>query len=498
MNRRNSDDNRDININDDYLELLNRTDDFEDVYSGKSDDYEDISSSSGDIYIGGGRRETVSHNDVYFNNARKASQQPDGQHTRVYRSSEVNQGYGAPATYNQPGYSQPNCNQTDNSRQVYDQQRYNAPQYNQPVNAPQMSRKAHKFDTQNLGDEISDHEARKRKKSKKGLKIFIAVVAVFLTFSVGVFSYLSSVVNGIVGKFNEAEEIEHIDDLDSLAKDDNVHNILLIGADADKGGSSRSDSIIILSVNKNTGRITVCSILRDTHVDIPGESEAKINSAYSWGGANLLVQTIEQNFGIYIDDYASVDFEMFVELVDALGGIDVDVTEEEANYINNVHGYGKEEKPDEVPSGDDVHLDGYQALWYSRIRKLGNGDWDRTERQRKVIEAIVEEIKNKIEKGDIGAVIEIFKEIAPYITTTLSTSDLWKLAFSLGSCFVKSDGRMDDLFVPQQIPFDDTWEYTTEWDGSSITPDLEENKELLYKLLYEDYDPDDLKDKDKE
>ncbi len=489
MNRRNSDDNRDININDDYLELLNQADEYEDVYSGISDAYEDISSSSGDIYVGGGRRQASSQNDVYFNNVRRgAEQQPNVQQTQVFRSTYNNQGSNAPQGYNQPNYNQ----------QGYNQSGYNSPQYNQPVNVPQMSRRAHKFDTQNLGDEISDHEARKRKKGKKGLKIFLAVVAVLLAFSIGIFSYLASIVNSIVGKFNEAEEIEHIEDVDSLAKDDNVHNILLIGADADKGGSSRSDSIIILSINKDTGRITVCSILRDTHVDIPGECEAKINSAYSWGGANLLVQTIEQNFGIYIDDYASVDFEMFVELVDALGGITVDVTEEEANYINNVHKYGSEEKPEEVPYGDGVHLDGYQALWFSRIRKLGNGDWDRTERQRKVIGAIVEEIKNKLENGDIGDVIDLFKDVAPYITTTISASDLWKLALSLVSCFVKSEGEMDNLFVPQQIPFDDTWEYTSEWDGSSITPDLEENRELLYELLYEDYNPDDTRDKDKD
>ena len=480
MNRRNSDDNRDVNINDDYLELLGRADAYEDISSGRSDDYEDISSSSRDIYVGGGRRRAPSQNDVYFNTTPRGNNTPqpqNAQRTQVFRPADTRR------NYSQQGYNQPIQN----------------PQSpNQPVNTPALSRKAHKFDTQNLGDEISDHEARKRKRGKKGLKIFIAVVAVMLAFSVGIVSYVSSIVNSIVGAFNEAEEIEHIDDVDSLAREDHVYNMLLIGADADKGGSSRSDSIMILSINKETGRITVCSILRDTHVDIPGEREAKINAAYSWGGANLLVQTIEHNFGIYIDDYASVDFEMFVELVDALGGIEVDVTEEEANYINNLHKYGSEEKPEEVPSGKNVHLDGYQALWYSRIRKLGNGDWDRTERQRNVIGAILEEMKKKLENGEFGEIIELMQEVAPYVTTTLSVSDFWKIATSLVSCFVTSDGDMDNLFVPQQIPFEDTWKYTDEWDGSSITPDLEENRELLYELLYEDYDIDDLKDKDDE
>lgn len=455
LNRRNHENDRDININDDYLELLNRTDEYEDIYSGASDDYEDISSSSGDIYIGGGRRNTVSDNDIYFSNGRRnASSQVQNQESMRNQYTQV----------------------------------YNTPNYAPPASAlPPVAKKSDKFDTQNLGDDISDHEARRKKKGRGKKTVFLIVVALILAVVMGIGGYVTSVVNGIVGQFNEAEEIEHIDDVDSLLKEDHVRNILLIGTDAEKGGSARSDSIMIASVNKETGRITVCSILRDTHVDIPSECEAKINSAYAWGGANLLIQTIEENFGIYIDDYAEVDFEMFTALVDALGGIEVDVTEAEANYINNQHRYGSEEKPDEVPSGEGVHLDGYQALWYVRIRKL-DSDWYRTERQRKVIGSVIEKIKGKVEEGDINALTDIANDVAPYITTTLSTSDFWDLMFSMVSCFIKSDGEMDNLFISQQIPFEDTWSYTSEWDGSSISLDLDENRDLLEELLYEDYD----------
>ncbi len=476
MDRRNFNNNRDMNINDDYLELLNKVDEYEDVYSDSSDDFEDISSSSGDIYIGNGRRTSHSQNDVYFNDSRRmsdrAAQEDDFEDVRIYRPlNGANQYSQQPATRNEQGYAQ---------------QGYGYQNYAQPVNVQAVSKRAQKFATGELSDEISDHEARKKKR-KRGPKIFLVIVALFLAVTVGLMGYVTSIVNGIVDNFNKAEEIEHIDDVESLTKEDHVRNILLIGTDAEKGGSARSDSIMIISVNKQTGRITACSVLRDTHVDIPGECEAKINSAYSWGGANLLIQTIEENFGIYIDDYASVDFEMFTALVDALGGIDIEVTEAEARYINEQHRYGNEEKPEEVPYGDEVHLDGYQALWYVRIRKL-DSDWNRTERQRKVIGAVMKGITSKVEAGEIDELIELANEVAPYITTTLESSDLWNILFSLASCYTKSGGDMDKLFVSQQLPFEDTWEYTSEWDGSSISLDVEENKVLLYELLYEDYE----------
>ena len=191
------------------------------------------------------------------------------------------------------------------------------------------------------------------------------------------------------------------------------------------------------------------------------------------------------DFGIKIDDYATVNFEMFTALIDGLGGIEVDVTEDEADYINNRHRYGSEEKPETVQSGENVHLTGYQALWYARIRKL-DSDFNRTERQRKVISAIVEDVKGKLNPVGIFGLISTAKEVAPYIETTLSTTDFWSLIFSLMSCVTKSGTDMDKLLVSAQLPFEDTWWYSSEWDGSSISLDVEENKELLYTLLYEE------------
>ena len=448
MNNKNTNnEDKKISINDDYIELLSyvkKKDEYEDIYSYSSndeDEYEDIFSDSSkeDIYISKGRRKAPEEDGIYISRNKPS-----------YRLQETDE-------YSEDEFS-----------------------VEIPI-APSQSRKKSLQDT----DEISDFEARRgklvpEKKGSKGKKIVAIALAVILAFG----AILFIMANGVVGKFTKAEDIEHIEGVE-LISDKNVRNILLIGCDKANGGSSRSDSIMIASVNKSTGRITVCSILRDTHLYIPGEREAKVNAAYAWGGANLLIQTIEHNFGIKIDDYATVNFEMFTALVDGLGGVDVEVTEDEADYINNRHRYGREKKPDAFESGESVHLNGYQALWYSRIRKL-DSDFMRTQRQRKVISAIASKVKGQINPIGIFGLVSTAKEVAPYIETTLSTSDFWNLIFSLSGCLAKSGADMDKLLVSQQIPFDDTWWYSSQWDGSSISINLEENKQMLYTLLYEE------------
>ena len=445
--KRTSNEDKKMSINDDYIELLSyikNKDEYEDVYSNSSesdDEFEDIFSDSSkeDIYISKGRRKQPEEDGIYISRNKSS-----------YHSRETEK-------YTEDEFS-----------------------VEIPVTPPQTRKKSLQ-DT----DEISDFEAKRgklvrEKKASKGKKI----LAIMLAVVIGLGVILFVMANGVVGKFTKAEEIEHIEGVE-LIGDKNVRNILLIGCDKAKGGSSRSDSIMIASVNKKTGRVTVCSILRDTHLYIPGKREAKVNSAYAWGGANLLIQTVEQNFGIRIDDYATVNFEMFTALVDGLGGVDVEVTEDEADYINNRHRYGKEKKPDAFESGESVHLNGYQALWYSRIRKL-DSDFNRTQRQRKVISAIASKVKGQINPIGIFGLVSTAKDVAPYIETTLSTSDFWDLVFSLSGCLAKSGADMDKLLVSQQIPFDDTWWYSSQWDGSSISINLEQNKQMLYTLLYEE------------
>lgn len=459
-----------FSINDDYEELLKSVDSYleiEDDYielSSGRDDFEDVFSNSEDIYISRPKNTTPYDDGIYI-----SKKQNRDAYTDVYSSDSVN-----------------SINRVQRSS------------HNQQLLRPTGTRVPplkvdHKSNTQEVrkvvsDEEISDYDARfgrknvsSPKKKSKATKIIVSLVAVILAVFIAVGGVFFVTANSIVGEFKEGEPIEHIEDVDSLTSEGHVRNILLIGVDNAKGGASRSDSIMIASVNRKTGKITIVSILRDTHVDVPGHSESKINAAYAWGGANLLIQTVEQNFGIKIDDYATVDFEMFTALIDGLGGIEVEVTENEADYINNRHKYGNEEKPETVPSGESVHLTGYQALWYARIRKL-DSDFNRTERQRKVIAAIMQKAKDM---GPVG-LISTAKDVAPYIETTLSTTDFWGLMFNLMSCVTKSGADMDKMLVSAQLPFEDTWWYSSQWDGSSISLDLEENRQLLYTLLYEE------------
>ncbi len=449
MANRNSDgnnkDNRRISVNDDYIELLESVgfnDEYEDVYSDSSRDI--YSNSSNDVYIGK-RKKQADYEDeddaVYI--------------TKPSRGVRINTDF----------------IEIDSKSPTGEVRKVNptAP----PVRKPRKT-----YDE----DEISDFEARHKKGSGKKSPAKVILV-ILLVLVIGLGGFIGLTANSIVGKFQKAEEIAHIDDVSSLKTAPYVKNILLIGSDEKKGDSARSDSIMIASVNSKTNKVTVVSILRDTHVYVPGKQESKINAAYSWGGANLLIQTIEHNFGIKIDDYATVDFNMFKELVDGIGGIYVDVSEAEAAHLNDHFKLGTEGKPEPVQSGENVYLDGYHALCYARIRKL-DSDFYRTERQRKVIAAIAENIKDDLNPAGIFTLLDTAQNVAPYIETTLSQSDFWSLIMTLGGAFTTAGGEVNELLVNAKIPFDDTWWYSNQWDGSSISIDLEENKRLLHELLF--------------
>lgn len=378
-----------------------------------------------------------------------------------------------------------------------------------------FSRNAHRFDTEEFIIDVSssskrsssgeplrrsgsvsvyeelpeDEEPVKRKQPKKkkkrtGTKILLSAVALVLAVTVLLGAWSVSSVMSAINSLIPADEIVHYDGDEALVSKDGVTNILLIGADKEKYGAQRSDTIMIVSVNKNTGKITLTSVLRDSYVNIPGEGYSKINASHVWGGANLLIQTLESNFGLKIDEYCVVDFDMFTAIIDALGGIDVEITEEEADYLNNGQDYKKSPKPDEFTSGKSVHINGYQALWFSRIRYLDT-DFMRTGRQRRVITSIISSVKSKLTPAGIPQLVKIAKDVAPYIKTTLTKDELVSLGFDVLGCLMKADDGLDNMLVSQKIPFDGTWYYDTIYDEDVVVLDVEENKELLYLSVYE-------------
>lgn len=210
----------------------------------------------------------------------------------------------------------------------------------------------------------------------------------------------------------------------------NITNILLIGSDAktskDKG---RSDSMIILTIDDRNKSLKLTSIARDTLVNVPGYGYEKLTHAYAYGGAELLLDTIEQNFKIRINDYVSINFNSFIDLVDSLGGVEVDIYEKDIEHLNDVIANsfnisGKEsEEPQFIRMSGKQLLNGYQALAYARIRKLDT-IYNRDERQRQVLNSIA----NRLSEAPVSNYPNILNSILPYVDINMSISKILKLA----------------------------------------------------------------------
>lgn len=234
---------------------------------------------------------------------------------------------------------------------------------------------------------------------------------------------------------------------------DDVYNVLLIGSDTRiANGTGRSDTMLLISINKNTKQIIATSFLRDLYVNLNGRGFDKINASYAYGGVELLLDTIKYNFSIEIDRYIAVDFYSFIKVVDILGGIDVDVQEDELYWLNQyIHasnlltGGDEHEGYLESADGSYKHLNGKQALAYARFRYVGNGDFTRTERQRKVVNLIFDKLKSI----DAATLINLLDSVLPEVTTNIPVSEFLEIIAILpdiGNYEIISWGIPDDQF----------------------------------------------------
>lgn len=263
-----------------------------------------------------------------------------------------------------------------------------------------------------------------------------------------------------------------------------IYNILLIGSDTrEEYDSGRSDTMMLISINRQQKRIVATSFLRDLYVKLPQREYDKINAAYAWGGVEMLLDTLEYNFSLHIDKYISVDFLSFVKVVDILGGIDVDVQEDELFWCNQyIHAsnllLGEPEYSDylEKADGSLQHLSGKQALAYSRFRYVGNGDFTRTERQRKVINIIFDKMKGINAK----TLIELLDSILPMVTTNIPTGEFLELIAILPEM-----SRYD--IISWSVP-DDEYKYLTIGGVSSIGIDFNHYIDKIYRYMYGDID----------
>ena len=258
-----------------------------------------------------------------------------------------------------------------------------------------------------------------------------------------------------------------------------VFNILLIGCDArEEGGPGRADSIILISINKESEQLIATSIMRDIYVEIPGHGNDRINAAYAYGGADLLVETVEKNFKIQIDRYASVDFFVFMDIVDQMGGVELEISDEEflvANaYINELNElldepYGT----DWLPDGGPHLLNGKQALGYSRIRYVGDADFERTKRQR----AVLEQIFNKVKDYNLIQLNSLLNIILPEVTTDLTEGEAITLALEMNA-------YKKYALKQYRLPYDDTWRDMRIKGMSVLGINFEKNIQYLKRDIY--------------
>ena len=212
------------------------------------------------------------------------------------------------------------------------------------------------------------------------------------------------------------EAFEALKNRDLIESDKNIINYLIIGTDRrDSGYLGNSDTMIVMTVNKNTKKIHLTSLMRAMYVSIPKDSATSngmLNWAYSMGGPELLIKTIEQNFKIHIDHYAAVDFNSFQQVVDAIGGVTIELSSAEAQWINQA-------TDSSVCYAGTQVLDGEHALMYSRCRSIGN-DFVRTSRQRNVVEAVIRSI------GDLSVtqLTNLASVLLPAINTDMTNAEI--------------------------------------------------------------------------
>lgn len=323
----------------------------------------------------------------------------------------------------------------------------------------------------------------KKKKRSWNLRISIILIVLFLGFLVGVMLWEHSSSDGNAATEpssaptdTTAESVETTETQPPTTElpeetlpefEARQINFLLVGRDwHGEGENGRSDTMILCSVDTGAKTVTMISFLRDIYLPIPGYGSNRLNAAYSWGGTELLKETLKENFDVEVDVSLEIDFDGFEALIDYLGGVDVELTDREANYLNNGHGW-------QLTAGTN-HLDGAQALAYSRIRYL-DSDFVRTQRQQNVLTALLQSFRSASVQEMLGAV-DAFLDLS-----TSDHTDEELLGYALELYSILSECEV----ISGRIPADGTYSYKTIRGMSVIEVDFDENKELLREWLGE-------------
>lgn len=329
-----------------------------------------------------------------------------------------------------------------------------------------------------------ENNMRKKKKMNKGLKIFLIILLVLVIFILGLGVAGYTFVNGKIGKMQK----ENIDTtavgINEETKQElkGYRNIALLGIDSradDYGLGNRSDCMMIASINQETNEIKLISVYRDTYVYVMENGTKrldKITHAYSYGGAQNTLKSLNEAMDLNITEFVTVNFDAVIAAVDSLGGVYIDIDESEIKYVNDYIDATSESsgvKSSHITHSGRQKLDGVQAVSYTRVRYTTGGDYKRTERMRTVVEAMLSKAKTL----NVGQLNSFADTILPKIRTNISTSEIWGLIPKLAS-----------FKVTESIgwPYDTKGITLDRWYGVPVT--LQSNVERLHKEAFEQED----------
>lgn len=321
----------------------------------------------------------------------------------------------------------------------------------------------------------------KMSKRKKAIIISLSVVAVIIMSVIGGYLFIKNRI--YVAPSEPTKELSEEDKI-KYKEVDGITNVLLIGTDGRTlDENSRSDAMIIATLDNNNKKIKLTSLMRDTLVDIPGYGEQKLNAAFAFGGPELLMETLRNTFEINLDKYIIVNFWGFEAIIDQIGGIDVDIKDYEIENINEYIGESTETKSDPITKPGLQTLNGAQALSYSRIRSVGNASYERSERQRNVINKVAE----KLVKVNPLKYPGIANEMSKHIRTNIDPLVGLNYAYTI---YKFPTLAVEQLQVPHSLLVEDRLYKDRGW---VILMDKKQNSQILHDFIFNDIMPDENK-----
>lgn len=336
-------------------------------------------------------------------------------------------------------------------------------------------------------------EGQKKKRSGCLIALIVALVIVLVLLIAAALGL--NYIFGRLGKFEnptpgetvqmlpdetETDPLENVEGLETVDATDvtfetvdvlegDMINIMLIGQDRRPGEErARSDSMILVTLNKEKNTIQLTSFMRDLYVQIPGYMDTRLNAAYRYGGTDLMNETFKVNFGLEIDGNVMVDFDEFTEIIEILGGVTLDISSAEAKYMNS-------HSDTHFTSGSN-YFNAEDALTFTRMRYAAGGDYGRTDRQRRVIMAIAESFRD----ADLMTIFNVIDQVLPHIVTNLSDAQIIEYA-TTGLGILGGGGQMETFRIPQ-----DDAHYNANIRGMAVlVPNLEMCREDLKEFIYD-------------